>query len=46
MEVSGELKLARYAKKTMADNDGGRGATWARRQAKNLVFKTVYRLLG
>src|SRR5436190_6233270 len=27
MEVSGELKLARYAKKTMADNDGGRGAT-------------------
>src|SRR6266699_5581250 len=27
MEVSGELKAARYAKKTMADNDGGRGAT-------------------
>jgi glycosyltransferase involved in cell wall biosynthesis len=26
--------------------DGGRGATWARRQAKNLAFKTVYRLLG
>src|SRR6266516_4804067 len=27
MEVSGELKLARCAKKNMADNDGARGAT-------------------
>src|SRR5690348_11378305 len=38
MEVSGELKLARYAKKTMADNDGGRGAMARRERGRLRIY--------